>query len=58
MADLPGRMASLAAGADAADALAAVITGSLDSPVALEPAPLGGAVHAAVGPGADVLPTC
>jgi len=55
MADLAGRMASLAAAADAADALAAVITGSLDSPVALEPAPLGGAVRAAVGPAADVL---
>lgn len=40
MTDLATRLAALAAAADAADAFAAPITGSLDDPVPADPAPL------------------
>jgi methyl-accepting chemotaxis protein len=55
MSGLAGRLAAVVAAADAADALAGVITGSLDEPVPLDPAPLADAVRAAVGPAADAL---
>jgi methyl-accepting chemotaxis protein len=55
MGDLSTRMAALAAAADAADALAATITGSLDTAVAVDAAPLAAAVRAAVDPAAAVL---
>jgi methyl-accepting chemotaxis protein len=55
MAGLAQRLAPVTAAADAADALADTITGTLDNPRAVDAAPLADAVKAAVGPAVDVL---
>jgi methyl-accepting chemotaxis protein len=55
MGDLAARLAPVKAAADAADALAGEITGSLDAPRAVTAAALADAVRAAVAPATDVL---
>jgi methyl-accepting chemotaxis protein len=55
LSGLASRLQLVKAAADAADALANRITGSLDTPRTIDAAPLADAVKAAVAPGTDVL---